>query len=100
MSVNSVGGVPLIVTMVKVLVCSVLIASVMIPTEQVLSLSLSPSKNVTVHNSGLNKSPYGNGAKRTNPRGLIDVMYNFGSGVSTMSGLSLFTRYVLLVFSL
>ena len=29
-----------------------------------------------------------------------DVMCNFGSGVSAMSGFSLFTRYVLLIFSL
>ena len=31
-----------------------------------------------------------------NPRGLTDIMCNFGSGVSAMSGFSLFTRYVLL----
>ena len=33
-----------------------------------------------------------------NPRGLTDIMCNFGSGVSAMLGLSLFTRYVLLIF--
>ena len=29
-----------------------------------------------------------------NPWGLTDIMCNFGSGVSAMSGFSLFTRYV------
>ena len=37
---------------------------------------------------------------RVSPRGLTDVMCNFGSGVSAMSGFSLFTRYALLIFSL
>ena len=35
-----------------------------------------------------------------NPRGLTGITCNFGSGVSAMSGFSLFTRYVLLIFSL
>ena len=31
--------------------------------------------------------------------GLTDIMCNFESGVSAMSGFSLFTRYVLLIIS-
>ena len=35
-----------------------------------------------------------------NPRGLAGIMCNLGSGVSAMSGISLVTGYVLLIFSL
>ena len=37
---------------------------------------------------------------RVPDRGLTDIMCNFGSSVSAMSGFSLFTQYVLLIFSL
>ena len=43
-------------------------------------------------------SGYKEHRKYNHPR-LTDVMCNFGSAVSAMSGFSLFTRYVLLIFS-
>ena len=43
-------------------------------------------------------SGYKEHRKYNHPR-LTDVMCNFGSAVSAISGFSLFTRYVLLIFS-